>query len=235
MEILLQPRRSWKATHLVRMSAATWKYILTTDRRRADNIMNIAKSLWLSIPFPIVPSELPKGQWSSIARDGIYIDDADEVLQQMIKVPIDTITFNKWQPHWKTIYYIYLDDTRKPVDPMWHLVRSYDEFTSYILSLEDKSNLIISFDHDLEDSHYTPEHLWDDYEASKKYQEEQWHERTGYHCAQWLVEQWIVPDMFYVHSANPVWADNILHLLNNRYAENWSNKRWLKMETPFII
>lgn len=214
MEILLQPRRSWKTTHLVRMSAATWKYILTTDRRRADNIMKIAESLWLSIPFPIVLSELPKGQWSSIARDGIYIDDADEVLQQMIRVPIDTITFNKWQTRWKTIHYIYLDDMRKPVDPMWHLVKSYDEFVSYITWLEDKSNLIISFDHD----------LWD------------WEEvRTWLHCAQWLVDQWIIPNMFYVHSANPVWADNILCLLNNWYEHNNINKKWLKMETPFII
>jgi len=68
---------------------------------------------------------------------------------------------------------IYLDDIRTPVDPSWIVVRNYDEFVEYISSLDNVDELVISFDHDLENSHYTPEHLWNDYEASKKYQEEQ--------------------------------------------------------------
>ncbi len=131
--------------------------------------------------------------------------------------------------------YIYLDDVRKPKDKKRNLVKNYDEFIAYILQLDNKDNLIISFDHDLCDSHYTPEEYRDDYEASKKYQEEQWHEKTGYHCAKWLVENNIIPKMFYVHSFNPVWADNIMAVLNNWYEENGIETRWEKVTIPFII
>lgn len=132
------------------------------------------------------------------------------------------------------MHYIYLDDIRTPVDSKWIIVRDYNEFIAHILQLDDKDNLIISFDHDLEISHYTPEEYWNDYGASKKYQEEQWHERTWYHCAKWLVENEITPKMFYVHSFNPVWADNIMNVLNDNYKHKWIETRWEKFITPFI-
>lgn len=129
---------------------------------------------------------------------------------------------------------IYLDDARTPLDKSWIIVRNYDEFVSTILKYTDQREILfntttsddiviytslrISFDHDLADTHYTPSHLWDDYNASKKWQEEQTHiEKTGYDCAKWLVENRIMPELFWVHSANPVGADNILGLLNNYY------------------
>lgn len=84
----------------------------------------------------------------------------------------------------------------------------------------------ISFDHDLADSHYTPEYFWDNYEESKKYQE--WNsknhtEKTGMDCAKWLVDycmdnKKMLPEIF-VHSANPVGADNIKGLLYNYAAQ----------------
>ena len=71
------------------------------------------------------------------------------------------------------MHYIYIDDIRTPVDNKWAVVRNYNEFIKHILELDDKDNLIISFDHDLENSHYTPEEYRNDYEASKQYQEQQ--------------------------------------------------------------
>lgn len=100
----------------------------------------------------------------------------------------------------------------------WDIVRNYNEFVDYIQTngLPD----FISFDHDLADTHYTPEHLWEDYEASKAWQDAQVHiEKTGYECAKWLVEYCMdheksLPD-YYSHSMNPVGRDNILGTLNN--------------------
>ena len=80
----------------------------------------------------------------------------------------------------------------------------------------------ISFDHDLADEHYTPEYFWDNYEESKKFQEwrgQYYQEKTGMDCAKWLVDYCMdnkkkLPEIF-VHSANPVGADNIKGLLDN--------------------
>jgi hypothetical protein len=123
---------------------------------------------------------------------------------------------------------LWLDDLRNPyLDiegrvPKENLivdwVLSYEQFTQWI----DKFGLpkIISFDHDLADEHYTPEEYWSDYDKSKNYQDSQnYQEKTGMDCAKWLVEYCMDNELplpiFYVHSANPVGADNIRFLLEN--------------------
>lgn len=128
--------------------------------------------------------------------------------------------------------YLFLDDIRNPEEAFiytknelfikknWVIVRNYNEFTDYI-----KRNgvpFFISFDHDLADTHYTPEHLWNDYNKSKKWQSNQIHkEKTGYECAKWLVDfcidNKIKCPQYFCHSMNPVGKDNILRLLNNFY------------------
>lgn len=94
----------------------------------------------------------------------------------------------------------------KPNKLVW--VLNYEQFVQWIekFGLPD----IISFDHDLADQHYTPE----EYQDAQNYTE-----KTGLDCAKWLVDYCIdnkkkMPT-FYVHSANPVGADNIRGLLNN--------------------
>jgi hypothetical protein len=126
---------------------------------------------------------------------------------------------------------LWLDDYRDPKDTEtdWmlfsclgrdveiHWVKNYEEFVNYI----EQNGLPdgINFDHDLEDSHYTPEKYWDNYEESKKFQEDQKHEKTGYHCAKWLIDYCIdnkkeLPT-WSSHSANPVGRDNINNILFN--------------------
>ena len=127
---------------------------------------------------------------------------------------------------------LWLDDYRDPFDSEadWILqapsafvekivwVKSYEEFTEWII--EHGLPVSISFDHDLADSHYTPQHLWNYYAGSKAWQEAQTHrEKTGYDCAIWLVNYCLdfkrqLP-IYGCHSANPVGRDNILKLLNN--------------------
>jgi hypothetical protein len=91
-------------------------------------------------------------------------------------------------------------------------VLNYEQFIKWIelFGLPDA----ISFDHDLADEHYRPEYSWDKYE-----------EKTGMDCAKWLVDYCMdnnkkMPEIF-VHSANPVGADNIKGLLDN-YINNYS-------------
>ena len=118
---------------------------------------------------------------------------------------------------------LFLDDVRVPsdvtwskfpyADMEWNIVRSYAEFVAYI----EKNGMpdVISFDHDLADEHYTPEEYWNDYEASKAYQEARnYTEKTGNDCAKWLVEYCLdnnvtMAPLILVHSLNPVGADNI--------------------------
>lgn len=127
-------------------------------------------------------------------------------------------------------YNLFLDDYRTPLsayeytkyihflERQWVIVKNYDEFCKVIVA--NGLPELISFDHDLAHQHYVPEFYWDDYDASKKYQEEQiYTEKTGYDCAKWLVEFCIdnskVLPKWYVHSMNPVGADNIKAYLNN--------------------
>lgn len=93
-------------------------------------------------------------------------------------------------------------------------VLNFDQFTEWITS----NNLpsVISFDHDLAEEHYTPAYFWDNYKGSKKFQDwksKTYKEKTGRDCAKWLVDYCIKTGRkmprIYVHSANPVGADNI--------------------------
>ena len=125
---------------------------------------------------------------------------------------------------------LWLDDIRNPFideekrvpigNDKWNInwVLNYEQFVQWIeiYGLPDA----ISFDHDLADEHYTPEYFWDDYEESKKFQEwrgKTYQEKTGMDCAKWLVDYCMDNKVelpkFYVHSANPVGADNIRGLL----------------------
>jgi hypothetical protein len=91
---------------------------------------------------------------------------------------------------------LWLDDVRNPflnlegrvpkIEGTIIWVLNYLEFKMWI----EKNGLpdIISFDHDLAFEHYTPEHLWTDYQLSKEHQDAQnYKEKTGLDCAKCLV------------------------------------------------
>jgi hypothetical protein len=127
---------------------------------------------------------------------------------------------------------LWLDDRRNPFlneDEKvprdiheWNInwVLDYNQFVKWIdmYGLPDA----ISFDNDLHEDHYTPEYFWDDYEASKKFQEwksKSYKYKTGEGCAQWLVEYCNnngepLPEIF-IHSANPVGADKIKQVVED--------------------
>ena len=116
------------------------------------------------------------------------------------------------------MFKLFLDDLRMPenafsytknpiyLDPDWVIVRNYDEF---VKSIEERGVPdVVSFDHDLADEHYgTEDHIWDcEYSMFR--------EKTGYHCAQWLIYHCIdnklmISKKVYIHSMNPVGTKNI--------------------------
>ncbi len=118
---------------------------------------------------------------------------------------------------------LFLDDVRTPemvfmntIDPIyennneWVIVRSFNEFVSYIE--ENGLPEFISFDHDLDFEHYKLENQQDiNYEKMEI--------KTGFHAAQWLVNycsnnKLKLPN-YKVHSMNMVGKRNIEQLLNN--------------------
>ena len=122
---------------------------------------------------------------------------------------------------------LFLDDIRKPLDvkQAWHkgvweefpslyswtIVRSYDQFTKFIL--DNGLPTVISFDHDLSWEHYPQ----DDFRLDVPINYAAFKEKTGYDCAKWLVDYCVtnnlpLPD-FYVHSFNPVGRMNIVNFL----------------------
>jgi hypothetical protein len=118
-------------------------------------------------------------------------------------------------------YQLFLDDERLPhrvtwvnlpAGP-WTVVRNYNEFVKYI----EKNGIpiFVSFDHDLAEEHYIPE-----------VKEEIYKEKTGYHCARWLIEKCMnenrkFPD-YVVHSMNPIGRENIRSIIENY--KNLSNR-----------
>ena len=117
-------------------------------------------------------------------------------------------------------YNLFLDDFRHPYDAFlmnhntvysqcdWVIVRDYKHFIKYIK----KNGLpeMVSFDHDLADVHYNYGNI----------PYEEYTEKTGFHCAKWLINYCIdnnkeLPKTILIHSANPVGKQNIQSLFDS--------------------
>ena len=117
-------------------------------------------------------------------------------------------------------YKLYLDDFRDPRDSFfykgfpiynedWITVRNYLEFVKVVEELGIPE--AVSFDHDLADVHYE--------KTSFDYNDENL-EKTGYHCAKWLIYYCMdnnkeLPAIILVHSMNPAGSQNIWSLFNS--------------------
>jgi len=125
-------------------------------------------------------------------------------------------------------YNLFLDDFRSLSDAHsytyyppyatkdWVIVRSYDEFVKYIE--EHGVPEMVSFDHDLADEHYN-------FQSDIQYDDYQ--EKTGFHCARWLIYYCLdndkkLPPVIMIHSMNKVGAENIKSLFDtfNKVHEN---------------
>jgi hypothetical protein len=118
-------------------------------------------------------------------------------------------------------YNLFLDDFRMPKDAFeytklqiylsveWIVVRNYYAFITIIQNKGIPDAL--SFDHDLADEHYVQQKVYDQYS-----------EKTGYHCAEWLIYYCIdnkkeLPATILIHSMNPAGSLNIKSLFDSYY------------------
>ena len=112
---------------------------------------------------------------------------------------------------------LFLDDLRQPPDFTWDVVRSYDQFITWI-KLNGVPD-IISFDHDLGQEHY--EFVdWSGNAIGTEIPYDKFTEKTGYDCAKWLVEQGLLPRKYQVHSMNIVGKKNIEFIMESAYRNN---------------
>ena len=127
------------------------------------------------------------------------------------------------------MFKLFLDDGRTPIEvfgytqnpiykSQWVIVRNYDEFVACINKLGMPE--LISFDHDLADIHYA-------HQEGEPIDYSSYTEKTGYHCAQWLIDYCIdkkvSPPEYLVHTMNGVGGINIKYLIENY-------KRFLKSQ-----
>jgi hypothetical protein len=117
---------------------------------------------------------------------------------------------------------LYLDDVRTPIETLegykpWSVVRNYEEFVQHI-ELNGIPDLI-SFDHDLADEHMAD--YWDKQARGiKTISYDSFKEKTGVDCLNWLIEYTLdrkeaSPFTVWVHSHNPMGAENILVKASN--------------------
>lgn len=96
MKIIARCRGTGKTTDLIKESALTGSYILVSNKSMVRSIMQSAQQMGLKIPYPVTIDELKMGnfQKSSIKRDGLLVDNAELVLQQLIGTKINTLTIS---------------------------------------------------------------------------------------------------------------------------------------------
>ncbi len=127
---------------------------------------------------------------------------------------------------------LFLDDLRMPehcayychnnvyLHGKWAIVRDYKNFVEYIEYYFGQHKCLpdlISFDHDLADSHYAPKEFWDD-KYNNWLLQQGTIEKTGYHCAKWLTDFCMDNNIKFIHylchSMNPAGKKNIESILN---------------------
>jgi len=136
-------------------------------------------------------------------------------------------------------YKLFLDDVRRPettfyymelpvfLEPDWIIVRNYYAFISLIQNKGIPKT--IAFDHDLADIHYKVQSFnYDDPD----------YERTGYHCAKWLIDYCMdnkeeLPNEIIVHSMNPYGSANIKSLFDT-YFKVWDVKHKPILMNPYL-
>lgn len=96
MKVIARGRCSGKTMEIIKESALTGSYILVRNHSEVERIAQLAQQMNLSIPYPVTVSEISLGriQGTSIKRDGILVDNAELVLQQMIGAEINTLTIS---------------------------------------------------------------------------------------------------------------------------------------------
>jgi len=92
MEKIILERGQGKTTSLIKRSSESGEYIVCSTLDEASRISAEARSMGLDIPFPISYGEFISGQYSSRNINGFLVDNADQLIKVISRVPITAIT-----------------------------------------------------------------------------------------------------------------------------------------------
>ncbi len=92
MKVYRSGRRSGKTTDLIKESARGGGYIVCANLNEVSRIMSVARDMKKDIPMPISFYEFLNKKYYSKGIKSFLIDDADELLQSLTDVEIDSIT-----------------------------------------------------------------------------------------------------------------------------------------------
>lgn len=132
---------------------------------------------------------------------------------------------------------VYLDDIRTPIENDWIVCRDYNEFVNKVSEIGLENIYMMSLDHDLGETAIR-EYFKN---VSKNYilDYNNIHEKTGYDCAKWLVDQSIEKDidlpLVLVHSANPIGSANIMGYINNYLKNKKLPQNCIRTKVPHTI
>ena len=133
--------------------------------------------------------------------------------------------------------YLYLDDVRSPLDETWQVVRSYDELIAHIKLHGLENYQCISLEHDLGEE--AMQEYFRNVKPNSKLDYNNIQEKTGYDCAQWLIDEALRTDVLlpiiYVHSANPIGSENIVNLINNYYKKVGLSEKCVRVRVEHKI
>lgn len=91
-EILVGKSGTGKTSELIKRSAESGIYILVANRTRAEILVKQATDMKIYMPFPVTLQEWlsssDRFRGSSIYRDGLLIDDIDDVIRELF-LPIE--------------------------------------------------------------------------------------------------------------------------------------------------
>lgn len=92
IELIILPRRHGKTAEIIKIANKEWLYIVCCDRKRVEHISKMAKNMGLDIPYPVSLNELPlRSQYIK----KVLVDDADDVLRNLIGKEIRAISMTK--------------------------------------------------------------------------------------------------------------------------------------------
>lgn len=82
-QVILGKRRNGKTVELIKISAKTGIYILVSTKTRASHLFQQARNMSYDIPYPVVIDDYFRSKFAgtSIRRDGLLVDDADDVFK----------------------------------------------------------------------------------------------------------------------------------------------------------
>lgn len=94
MKVITGKRASGKTYQAIKFSSENWVYILVKTRREASEVYNMANLVGFNIPYPVtinqVKSDMVEG--SILRRDGVVVDNAMAVLQELLPGNINMAT-----------------------------------------------------------------------------------------------------------------------------------------------